>query len=124
MYEVIRRKTCVSRKADRQLCKDIYRHSGSCQSAQQLIASSLSLYLRMYFCTVSELKVSEPKVSEAPHVAQLPFVHVSRTNTSEPSKSEKQTLVANSTAFNCLTYRAWILQYKIRIISFSRVRIN
>ena len=92
---MIRRKTCVSQKADRQLRKGIYRHSGSCHSAQQLIASSLSLYLRMYICTVSE-----PKVSEAPRTAQLPFVHdVGRANTSEPSKSEKQTLVANSTAF-------------------------
>ena len=45
--------------------------------------------------------VSEPQVSEAPHVAQLPL-HTrrqSRYNTSEPSKSEKQTLVAKSTAF-------------------------
>jgi len=56
----------ASRKANRQLCKGIYRHSGSCHSAQQLTASSLSLYLRMYICTVNE-----PKVSEAPHIAQL-----------------------------------------------------
>ena len=44
--------------------------------------------------------LSEPQVSEAPHVAQFLFVHdVSRANTSEPSKSEKQALVTNSTAF-------------------------
>ena len=44
--------------------------------------------------------LSEPQVSEVPHVAEFLFVHdVSRANTSEPSKSEKQNLVVNSIAF-------------------------
>ena len=96
---MIRRlKTRASQKADRQLCTGICRPSGSCYSAQQLLASSFSFYQRMYICTLSN-----SQVSEAPHVAQFPFVHdVSRAITSEPSKSKKKTLVANSTAF-CLT---------------------
>ena len=49
----------------------------------------------MYVCMVSK-----PKGSEAPHIAQLPFVYDgSHANTSKPSKSKKQNLVANSTAF-------------------------
>ena len=42
--------------------------SGSCHSAQQLLASSLSFYLRMYICMLTK-----SQVSEAPHVAQLPL---------------------------------------------------
>ena len=45
-------------------------------------------------------KLSKLQVSEVLHVAQFPFVpDVSCTITSKPLKSEKQTLVANSTAF-------------------------
>ena len=84
---------CASRKADRQLCTGIYQPPGNCQSAQQLLASSLSFYLCMYICTLSK-----SQVSEAPHVARFPL-RIANTNTSEPSKSEKQTLVANCTAF-------------------------
>ena len=50
--------------------------SGTSHSAQQLLASSLSH-------------------SEARHIAQFPFIPDA--NTSEPAKSEKQTLVAKST---------------------------
>ena len=45
----------------------IYRPSGSCHSAQQLLASRLSFYLRMHICTLSK-----SQVSEAPHLAQFP----------------------------------------------------
>ena len=47
-------------------CTSIYQPSGSCRSAQQLLASSLSFYLRMYICTLSK-----SQVSEALHVAQF-----------------------------------------------------
>ena len=67
----------ASQKADRQLCIGIYRPSGTSYSTQQLLASSLSR-------------------SEALHIAHFPFVP--NANTSEPAKSEKQTLVAKSTA--------------------------
>ena len=90
LYEVIGRKTRASPKADRQLCTGIYRHSGSCHSAIATITTSLSLYPHTYTCMVSE-----PQVSDAPHVAQLSF----RTCTSQPSKSKKQTLEAKSRAF-------------------------
>ena len=56
----------VSRKTDGQLCTDIYWPSGSCHGPQQLLASSLSFYLCMYICTLSE-----PEVSEVPHVVQF-----------------------------------------------------
>ena len=46
--------------------------------------------------------LSESQVSKMRHLHNFPFVHdVSCANTSEPSKCEKQTLVANSTAFAC-----------------------
>ena len=67
----------ASQKADRQLCTGIYRPSGTSHSAQQVLASSLSH-------------------SEEPHIAHFPFVPDA--NISEPGKSEKQTLVAKSTA--------------------------
>ena len=51
---MIRRKTRASRKTDWQLCTGIYRLSGSCHSAQQLLASSLSFYLCMYICTLGK----------------------------------------------------------------------
>ena len=105
---MIERKTRASRKTDRQLCTGIYRPSGTC-SCQQLLASSLSFYLRMSICTPTLCK---PQVSEVPHVAQFPFVHdFSRANTSEPSKHKKQTLVANFSGnlhSICLTFcEAW-----------------
>ena len=84
-----RRTTGGSRKTDRQLCAGIYWPS---DSPQQLLASSFSFYLHMYICTLSE-----PQVSEAPHVP-LRTRHQSA-STSEPSKSKKQTLVTNSAAF-------------------------
>ena len=62
---MIRRKTCASRKTDWQLCTSIYRPLGSCHCAQQLLANSLSFYLRMYIC--------KSQVSKVPHVAQLPL---------------------------------------------------
>ena len=55
----IRRKTRASRKADRQFRTCIYRPSGSCHSAQQLLASSLSFYLCMHICTLTKSQVSE-----------------------------------------------------------------
>ena len=67
----------ASQKADRQLCIGIYQPSGTSYSTQQLLASSLSH-------------------SEVPHIAHFPFIP--NANTSEPAKSEKQTLVAKSTA--------------------------
>ena len=67
-------KTHASEKADQQLCTG---PSGTSHSAQQLLASSLSR-------------------SEAPHIAHFSFVP--DTNTPEPAKSKKQTLVAKSTA--------------------------
>jgi len=54
------------RKTNRQLCTGICRPSGSCHSAQQLLASSLSFYLRMHICTLSK-----SQVSEAVHVANF-----------------------------------------------------
>ena len=63
--------------------------------------ASLSFYLHMYICTLRE-----PQVLRHQNSHSLPFAHnVSRTNISEStSKSEKQTLVASSTAFAwCLT---------------------
>ena len=59
---MLRRKMSASRKVDRQLCMGTYLPSG----AQQLVASSLSSYVRMYICMLSE-----PQVSEAPQVAQF-----------------------------------------------------
>ena len=59
---MLRRKMSASRKVDRQLCMGTYLPSG----AQQLVASSLSSYIRMYICMLSE-----PQVSEAPQVAQF-----------------------------------------------------
>ena len=61
------------------------------RNSQQLLASSLSVYLRMYI-----YMLSKSQVSEALH-------EVSRAITSEPWKSKKQTLVPNSTALICLT---------------------
>ena len=85
LYKVIERKTCASRKTDRQLCTGIYRPSGTC-SCQQLLASSLSFYLHMSICT---LTLCEPQVTEVPHVAQFPLVHdVSRANTHQSTRSK------------------------------------
>ena len=89
---MIRRKTCASRKTDWQLCTGIYRLSGSCHSAQQLLASSLSLYLRMYICTLSK-----SLVYESPHVAQFPFC--TRSSTSVSHQEQEANFVVNSTAF-------------------------
>ena len=63
LYEVIRRKTCASRKGDRQLCTGIYRR----HSAQQLLASSLNFIYVCIICTLSKLQVSE-----VPHVSRFP----------------------------------------------------
>ena len=60
----VRSATHASRIADQQLCTGICWPSGSCHSAQQLLASSLSFYQRMYICTLSKLQASE-----VPHVA-------------------------------------------------------
>ena len=59
---MLRRKMSASRKVDHQLCMGTYLPSG----AQQLVASSLSSYVRMYICTLCELQVSE-----TPQVAQF-----------------------------------------------------
>ena len=84
-------------KADRQLCTGIYLLAlVSCHnSAQQLLASTLSFYLHMHIFTLCNLQVSESYT-----LHNFPFVpDISRTITSEPSKGENQTLVAKSTAF-------------------------
>ena len=90
---MIRRKIRASRKTDWQLCTGIYRLSGSCHSAQQLLASSVSLYLHMYICTLSK-----SLVYESPHVAQFPSLYL----TAIPQWAIEQweaNFVANSTAF-------------------------
>ena len=95
MYEVIRRKCMQVGKPDRQVSKGIYRPSGSYHSAQQLLASSISFYLHMYIFV---------KFLRRHMLHNFHFVHgISCANISEPSKSEKQTLMANSTTF------AWCL---------------
>ena len=93
---MIRRKTGASQKADRQLSTGICQPSSSCcHSAPQLLASSLSFYLRMY-----NLYAKRAAVSDCHTLHNFPFVHdISHANTSKPSKSEKKTLVANSAAF-------------------------
>ena len=65
LYKVIRRKTRESRKIDWELCTGIYRLSAIVHSN---LASSLSLYLRMYICTLSK-----SLVYESPHFAQFPL---------------------------------------------------
>ena len=56
LYEVISRKMRETRKANQQLCTGTYQPS---DSAQQLLASSLSFYLRTYICTLSNSKACE-----------------------------------------------------------------
>ena len=51
---VIRKKMRASWKPNRQLCTDIYRPLGSCHSAQQLQASTITFYIHNYICTVSK----------------------------------------------------------------------
>ena len=63
LYEVIRRKMCVSRKGDRQLCTGIYRR----HSAHQLLASNLNFIYICIICILSKLQVSE-----APHISRFP----------------------------------------------------
>ena len=65
-----RRKTRASQTCRKPIdnCTGIYQPSGSCHSAQQLLASSLSFYLHMYICTLSK-----SQVSEVLHVAQFPL---------------------------------------------------
>ena len=41
-------------RANRDRSTTLYWPSGSCHSAHQLLESSLSFYLRMYICTLSE----------------------------------------------------------------------
>ena len=72
------------------LCTSIHQPSGSCHSAQQLLASSLSFYLRMYICTLSE-----SQVYEALHVTQLPLRtrrHLPLSHRGAKSKLQWQTL--------------------------------
>ena len=90
---MIRRKTCASSKANWQLCTGIYLPSGSCHSAQQPLASSLSFYLCMSTCTLASWKFLRCYTSQIfPPLCTQRQLQWS----SETLKSEKQTLVASS----------------------------
>ena len=85
---MIRRKTRVSRKANQQLCTGGYLPSGSCHSAQQLVASSLTFYRCISVRYVSR------KFLRCQRLHKSPFTHnISCNNTSESNQQSVKHLV-------------------------------